>query len=584
MADQGNNAHKKLSSSTSMASEEDLQVYCQPCDEEGPRLPAHGYCTDCEEYLCKTCFNVHKKHKLSKHHTLLDAASMPKSLRKPTPSPQIGQTDDLATPCLKHSKEMIKYYCNDHNELLCSVCVTLDHKSTSCKVKYIPDISGDIIDSIEYQVILKAITSLADKYQKILEDVKKLTSTSNISVADVLTDIKKYRKAINQRLDELERQVVNAAKIGRHENSKILKTVETTCEDMTKLLKTTSDTIKQLNTSKQSDKLFMELKLTEKKMREAEDKTVQLTSYDVKEHNFKPNEAILTQLKTEKYFGKLTNKSLIKDTSSQPVQTRQTSYQGKINVKMSKDKYSCYITGMTLLTPDLLIITDQKNRVIKMVDTKRSCVADEYQLNAAPWDITAVTITDLAVTLPDKKAVKFLSISSNKLEEKHTMKVDGECWGISCYHGKLIVSFCRPVAIRIYTNNGTVLREIDGKYMFKYPRYVTGSGSSIYVSDCYINKVIRLNWQGEVIGCYGDSGGPVGIALSDNGTVFVCNKARSAIEEISGNCRTGTTVMMNVTGPLALCWCGDTNKLYYSCDTSDYRFPDFIFIHKLSQI
>ncbi|XP_060561841.1 E3 ubiquitin-protein ligase TRIM33-like [Ruditapes philippinarum] len=205
MAVPGKKGSKQFSSSTtSMASDEDLQVYCQPCDEEGTRLPALGYCTDCKEHLCKTCLTVHKKLKSSKHHTVLDATSMPKVLQQPSTSIHTSQSDDLTTPCFKHPQEMIKFYCNDHKKLLCSVCVTLEHQPTSCKVDYIPDISCNIIDSKEYQIILKTLNTTFDHYQQMVEDVKEMTGKSNRSLKDALEDIKKFRIEINQRLDELE--------------------------------------------------------------------------------------------------------------------------------------------------------------------------------------------------------------------------------------------------------------------------------------------------------------------------------------------------------------------------------------------
>ncbi|XP_060573350.1 E3 ubiquitin-protein ligase TRIM33-like [Ruditapes philippinarum] len=204
MAVPGKKASKQFSSSkTSMASDEDLQIYCQPCDEEGTRLPAHGYCTDCKEHLCQTCFTAHKINRLSKQHTLLDATSMPKVLQQPSTSIHTGLCDDLTLSCRKHPKEMIKFYCNDHTELLCSACVTLEHEATSCKVNNIPDISGDIIDSKEYQVILNAVNTTYDTFQQILKDVKDMTHKSNSSLKDALNDIKKFRQEINQRLDEL---------------------------------------------------------------------------------------------------------------------------------------------------------------------------------------------------------------------------------------------------------------------------------------------------------------------------------------------------------------------------------------------
>jgi hypothetical protein len=278
------NTKQFTSSTTSMGSDEDLKVYCQPCDRDGPRLPAHGYCTNCSEHLCETCFTAHRRHTLSRHHTLLDKTNMPQTL-----SP-VTQPDNFIKPCPKHNIEMIKFYCHDHKALLCSVCVTLNHTATSCKVNYIPDISGQIIDSKEYQDVLKELNYMAERSSQSLQYMKKINDVSNKSLTEVLADISKFRADINQRLDEMERQVKEAAKVIQEDNSKNLKSIEKECRDVLKSLKTSTDAMKHFNTSKQANDLFMELKHAEQMIKEYE-KSVSTLS------NLKSKKPILNQMR-----------------------------------------------------------------------------------------------------------------------------------------------------------------------------------------------------------------------------------------------------------------------------------------------
>ncbi|XP_045196067.2 uncharacterized protein LOC123551297 [Mercenaria mercenaria] len=582
MAVPGKKIPKTFSSSSTMGSDEDLKVYCQPCDRDGPQLPAHGYCVDCREHLCETCFVVHKRHTLSRHHTLLDKNSMPQSISSVSVHPT--QPDNFTKSCPKHTKEIIKFYCQNHKALLCSVCVTLEHTGTSCKVNYIPDISGQVINSKEHQDILKAMDNVTEQCRKKSEDVKKITAKSNSSLADVLADIKKFRTEINQRLDELERQAEDAAKTIQKENNKNLKTVQTACDDVTKSLKTTSDSIKHLNTSKQADKLFMELKLAEQMIKDYEKRVHDLEAYDVKEYNFKENKAISTLLEKESSLGTLAEKSL-KQPSPPPhvdIKSRQTSHQGKICVKTSKDKNICWIKGMILLTPDLLIITDCGNKAVKMVDTSSQSVTYQLQLDTGPCDVTSVTSTKLAVTLPVNHNIQFISVSSNKLKKKQTLKVDGYCFGISYCQGKLVVSFRYSGKLQILDTNGTILTTVKGENIFSRPEYVTTNTNSIYVSDRELATTTKLNWQGEVIGSYGGMTEPKGITLSDDGSVFVCDYSRKVIEEIAGDFSTGKVVLKDLNDPNAACLCADTCKLYFSCFTGQDKHDNFLQVFKLS--
>jgi hypothetical protein len=326
----------------------------------------------------------------------------------------------------------------------------------------------------------------------------------------------------------------------------------------------------------------MELKLAEKMMEDVEKTEPQLSTYDVKEHHFEVNETILTKLKTEKSLGTLTQKTLNKECHPVQIKSRQSSHEGEICLKTSKDEFRCWITGMTLLTPDLLIINGHNNNAVMKVDTSSKSVSDQLQLGDKPWDITRVINAELAVTLPYKQTIQFISISSNKLIKKHTMTVDGDCCGISCYQGKPVVSLRYPAKLQILDINGTILTTIDGRNIFKDPYYVISNRSSIYVSDWDMNTVSRLNWKGEVIGNHNGMSAPRGMSLSADGTVFLCNWARNVIEEISGDCSTGKVVLQDLNTTVTLSWCGETKKLYYSCYNSDEKKDNFLYIYKLS--
>ncbi|XP_060577866.1 uncharacterized protein LOC132734977 [Ruditapes philippinarum] len=237
---------------------------------------------------------------------------------------------------------------------------------------------------------------------------------------------------------------------------------------------------------------------------------------------------------------------------------------------------------MTLLTPDLLIITDYNNKAVKMVDTSNQSWSDQLQVDDAPLDITHVTSTDFAVTIPDKQTIKLISISSNTLKTKLTVKVGGDCHGIGCYQGTLVVSYLRPAKLQILDMNGTVLTTIVGENIFQYPCYITCNRSSIYLSDCGMRTVTRLNWQGDVIGSNSGMSDPRRMSLSDDGTVFVCDWALNVIKEVAGDCSAGKVLLEKLNQPSTVCLCGETKKLYYSCRSFYETIDNFLYIYKLS--
>ncbi|XP_045206722.2 uncharacterized protein LOC123558956 [Mercenaria mercenaria] len=582
MASLGTKDQTFTSSITSIGSEEDITIFCLPCDREGPRFPAHGYCIQCKEHLCESCFKHHKKHKLSRHHTLLDKDSMPQSQRLSSSTIHTRIPDDLTKPCHKHEKEIIKFYCHDHKLLLCSVCITLEHPVTACNVNYIPEISGQIINSKNYTDTLKTMDTISNQSQKISQCVQKLTAKSNTSLANVLAEIQTFREKINQRLDELERKAEDAAKSIQKDNNMRMKTLQTACDDVTKSLKTSMDSIKDLNTSKQSDKLFVKLKEAEQIIKTKKNTIEKLAVFDIEEYSFQPNKAIPFLLEKEQSLGSLLQKTLKHEYFPPTVdlKSRKISYQDEICVKTSKDKKICWVTGMTLLNPALLIITDHDNNSVKMIDTRSKSVAGQIQLDVNPWDVTSVTSNKLAVTLPNTQTIQFISAFSDKLAKKNTLKVDGQCQGISCYQGKIVVTFSDPAKLQILDVDGNVLTSVLGQNMFRYPEYVTASSNGIYTSDWELKTVTRLNWQGDVIGGYGGLGEPSGIALTDDGTVVVGDNNKHVIKEITCDCFQEKIILRDMKCARAVCWCTEQNVLYFSSESVNKN--NFLQIYRIS--
>ena len=95
-------------------SEEYVDVKCTTCAKKNRVKQAQKYCIDCKKNLCKDCVEIHIEH--IEGHTLVD-----------------GHGDDeevnvLTEKCEKHTDELIKLYCEDHDELVCSICALLEHR------------------------------------------------------------------------------------------------------------------------------------------------------------------------------------------------------------------------------------------------------------------------------------------------------------------------------------------------------------------------------------------------------------------------------------------------------------------------
>ncbi|XP_045184916.2 uncharacterized protein LOC123542930 [Mercenaria mercenaria] len=242
---------------------------------------------------------------------------------------------------------------------------------------------------------------------------------------------------------------------------------------------------------------------------------------------------------------------------------------------------------MILLTSDILIAADHDNNSIKMIEINSFSIIDQLKLDMKPWDVTTVSNDKLAVTQPYRNEIQFVSFTSNRLKRKNTIKVEGECYGIYCYKGQLIVLFKSPVKLQIIDLKGKVLKSVtkntNREDIFSDPNYVTANSSSIYVSDSGKYAVIQLNWQGEVTGTYSVLGAPTGLAMLADGSFFlsdfqdgICN-----IQNISSDCTRGEVVLKDLKKPFAICWCETNKTLYISSCALDASAANFVQVYKL---
>ncbi|XP_060570476.1 E3 ubiquitin-protein ligase TRIM33-like [Ruditapes philippinarum] len=309
----------KLTYSVSHGSAEDFVLFCIPCDRDGKRVPAKGFCTTCNEHLCKTCYKHHKKPAPTRNHVLLDEDSMPT-----THTVQLYQ--DNFESCDDHQDEKQKYYCRDHDIVVCSVCVTLDHRT--CKVEYIPKLSKHILDSEELNELMAEMKSLEEVCKLSIKRAKDEIKAISENHDKVIKAIHQFRKEINTRLDDMEKIVVEDAERISDKTQMILKSLSTGIEDIkdeTVKKQVCLDNLIQRNCL---DKLYVEMKVAKKRLIQIKMKAKQHSRINNNETvSFVKHQAIIDMLEKYKQLGEIVkssnseNDAMMKETSTPPEDT-----------------------------------------------------------------------------------------------------------------------------------------------------------------------------------------------------------------------------------------------------------------------
>lgn len=201
---------------------------CVPCLTDNKVSKSSSFCVDCSEYLCQSCHNDHKKFKITRKHTILNANDCPND------ASLLSELSSLDR-CSIHPEENKQFKCIYHNTYICSLCATERHKKCE-EVKYIENIGLDKEKALEE--INSKSTSLNDSLEKFLslkldlaEVLERMTSNTEACLSSLIEKMKTTLASLNQDfLPELKRRRTSRNNIISARISNYLRLIEMVCK------------------------------------------------------------------------------------------------------------------------------------------------------------------------------------------------------------------------------------------------------------------------------------------------------------------------------------------------------------------
>ncbi|XP_045174684.2 uncharacterized protein LOC123535979 [Mercenaria mercenaria] len=549
--------------SISLGSEEDFNHSCQPCLTIGQHVGAHGFCVECQEYLCKTCFEYHKRTKALRNHQLLDKDNVGKH------AITSKDFEKCTEKCSVHKKEIIKFFCLTHKALGCNDCMILNHRA--CKIDYIPDKCADIGDSKEYRDIMEKLNEKIKDAEDIMKKAEVRDKEIDKCHAGIIKEILNFRKEINERLDQLQQIIQKDADKKKSSDKIIIQMVLEECANISSDIKKLQSSL-QAKSSRQNGHLYINIKRAESKLKsdEVEKADENLARTNI-QYSFERNTDLENMLSKQSVLGKL-NLSTSFVTSTKEKKIKTLTHKEDITVRTKSDSSSyncCYITGCVILPSNKLVLVDSNYCKLKVLDRQSKTLIEEKKLDSKPWDIAVLPQNQIAVTVPGNKEILIMK-TAGKLSPVHKISVKCNCYDIFYHQDHIYVVCQNPNSVLVLDKQGNVQNTISlNNDIFKLPEYIVVSEDSrhIYISDRGSRCIVSITLQGDVAAVYKDENlrRPQGMVMLDDGSLLVCCYLGGTIHHISGDLKQGQIMIDGVPVPVSICYSHHHDEVYIGC-------------------
>jgi hypothetical protein len=154
-----------------------------------------------------------------------------------------------------------------------------------------------------------------------------------------------------------------------------------------------------------------------------------------------------------------------------------------------------------------IILADYDNRKLKRLHSYNYTVTDYSDLSGNPWQVCMINNTQVAVTVPYKQEVHFISLERN-MKTTNMINTNFACYCLAYANNNLYISD-KCTSVYMYTLSGRKLKQFtkdqSGHKLYTYSRSIAVSkdATKIYVADLS-NGLIVLDNNGQVITSFND--------------------------------------------------------------------------------
>ncbi|XP_060572596.1 uncharacterized protein LOC132730641 isoform X2 [Ruditapes philippinarum] len=271
---------------------------CEPCKEEKVSKTADGMCKQCDEYMCCICFKNHLTARLCRKHEFMDSQGIQIDLRKAAESVNWDE-------CGKHENEIIKYYCQNHDDVACGECMLIgEHKGCS------PILIKCLVDNVQNSEDFKALSDRLDNIEiktSSTTDLILLETENNSKMKeDTNADVKRFINDIRDIIDSKETSLLSQVDELYQQNQETL-------NNMTEIIKSTETKIvnikREINQLRCSEnELFIKSVKCRRLLADIENNFAEsFKDTNIRKFEFRKSDILFNQLVSTYTFGTITH-------------------------------------------------------------------------------------------------------------------------------------------------------------------------------------------------------------------------------------------------------------------------------------